>query len=139
MISDHPQYIEALERLLDELSLAIVDPDESKVREVRAQGNENFKFVVEASSRDEPTSVFRAQAVARGFKIERIDGHYRFGPMMGQPFTCFRTHRDDLAADTAASEAIELFLILTGWPRDKWLWITLENYADRGRPEPPSV
>ena len=135
--SDHLQLGEAVEWLREELSFAIVDPRTTAGREVRANANERFECTIESTSKEEPSSDLRSKAAARGFTVERVTDRFHFGPKMGQEFTFHRISRSSMDVETAAREAIELFHLVSGQPRTEWLWITNENYADRGEPERP--
>jgi hypothetical protein len=134
---DHPQFGEAVEWLRDELSFAIVDPTKSVGCEVRVNANERFECTVESGSKEEPTTSLTSKAEARGFRVEKVVDRFHFGPNMGKEFTFYRISRGSMDVETATREAIELFLLVSGVPRSEWLWITNENYADRGKPDRP--
>jgi hypothetical protein len=137
MNSDHPQLGEAVEWLQQELSFAIVDPSNPPGREVRVNANERFECTIESTSKEEPSADLKRNAEARGFTVERVTDRFHFGPKMGQEFTFHRIARGSMDVETAAREAIELFLLVAGQSRSDWLWITNENYADRGKAERP--
>lgn len=137
LAADHLQLGEVLERLGHDAACSIVDPREEHVREVAVRLNERRRWTVEARVNDKPPTDVLALLSADRFDVARVEDQVRLGPNRGKHFAYFLIHRAFDDVEAAARAGLALFARLWPPPAGEWLWITAENYADRGEPDPP--